>query len=195
VLISPYIGCANALSGPFRVGLFPTGGAIPEDLQIGRSGVIEQITAHALGGQTQFLAEDRHLGKSSVLLAMVNRALGELEPDCLILSVDLRDGITSSNRLAHILLAQATQQNAGLKISALAKRGVLARLRQPARVGLAKAGALLGFQDEAAVVEAIGQALSPRDGTTLSKRLTRVVTRPTRGQSLRSTRHRSSTTG
>lgn len=159
------------LSGPFRVGLFPTGGAIPEDLQIGRSQVIEQITAHALGGQTQFLAEDRHLGKSSVLLAMVDRALGEAGRDCLVLSVDLRDGIGSSKRLAQVLLTQATQQNAGLKIAALAKRGAIARLGDPARVGLAKAGELLGFQDEAPIVEAIGQALCPRDDTSLADAL------------------------
>jgi hypothetical protein len=154
-----------------RVGLFPAGGAIVEDLQIGRSRVIEQITTHALGGETQFLAEDRHLGKSSVLLAMVNRALREPADGGLVLSVDLRDGISSSGKLAQDLLAQAIQQNAGLRIAALAKRGALARLRQPARVGLAKAGELFGLGDEAAVVEAISQALSPREGTTLENAL------------------------
>lgn len=111
------------LSGPLRVGLFPTGGAIAEDLQIGRSRVIEQITTHALGGETQLLAEDRHLGKSSVLLAMVNRALREPGDGRLVLSVDLRDGITSSGKLAQLLLTQATQQKAGLRIAALARRG------------------------------------------------------------------------
>jgi hypothetical protein len=101
------------LSGPLRVGLFPAGGAIVENLQIGRSRVIEQITTHALGGETQFLAEDRHLGKSSVLLAMVNRALREPADGGLVLSVDVRDGISSSGKLAQDLLAQAIQQNAG----------------------------------------------------------------------------------
>jgi hypothetical protein len=153
------------------VALFPTGGAIVEDLQIGRSRVIDQITTHALGGETQFLAEDRHLGKSSVLLAMVNRALREPQDGRLILSVDLRDGITSSGNLAQVLLTQATQQKAGLKIAALAKRGALARLGQPAREQLAKASDLFGLQDEASALEAIAQALSPQDGATLDKTL------------------------
>jgi hypothetical protein len=153
------------------VALFPTGGAIAEDLQIGRSRVIEQITTHALGGETQFLAEDRHLGKSSVLLAMVNRALREPQDGRLVLSVDLRDGITSSGKLAQILLTQAAQQKAGLKIGALAKRGALARLSQPAREQLAKASELFGLQDEAAALEAITQALSPQDGATLDNAL------------------------
>ena len=159
------------LSGPLRVGLFPTSGAIAENLQIGRSRVIDQITTHALGGETQLLAEDRHLGKSSVLLAMVNRALREPEDGRLVLSVDLRDGITSSRKLAQLLLTQASQQKAGLKIAALARRGALAHLGQPAREGLAKAADLFDLQDEAAAVEAITQALNLRDGATLDSAL------------------------
>lgn len=153
------------------MGLFPTGGAIPEDLQIGRSHVIEQLTAHAMGGQTQFLAEDRHLGKSSVVLAMVNRALGEPATGCLVLSVDLRDGIDSSEKLAKTLLTQAAHQGAGLKIAALARKGALARIGQPVRAGLKNAGDLLGLRDEAAVVAAIGDALTPRDDVTLEDAL------------------------
>jgi hypothetical protein len=100
-----------------------------------------------------------------------NRALRDPEDGRLALSVDLRDGINSPGKLAQVLLTQAAQQNAGLKIAALAQRGTLARLRQPARAGLGKAGDLFGLQDEAAVVEAIGQALTPSDGSTLDNAL------------------------
>lgn len=52
------------------VALFPTRGAIPEELQIGRASAIGDMTSTAEGGTTLIFAEDRRLGKSSMLLAM-----------------------------------------------------------------------------------------------------------------------------
>ena len=60
------------------VALFPTRGAIPEELQIGRASAIGDITSAAEGGTTLIFAEDRRLGKSSMLLAMTDRILREL---------------------------------------------------------------------------------------------------------------------
>ena len=51
------------------VALFPTRGAIPEELQIGRASAIGDMTSAAEGGSTLIFAEDRRLGKSSMLLA------------------------------------------------------------------------------------------------------------------------------
>jgi hypothetical protein len=150
------------LSFAARVALFPTSGAIPEGLQIGRTTTIDQITARALGGETQLLAEDRHLGKSSVLLAMTDRALrGGTDEDRLVLSVDLRDGIAGSDALARRLLEQASQQHAGTKIAALAKRGNVKRLTEPLRQGVLHAGQLFGLSDEAAIIDALASGLTP----------------------------------
>lgn len=159
------------LPRPQIVALFPTSGAIAEDLQVGRTEVIEQITDRALGGQTLIFAEDRHLGKSSVLSAMVGRSLREPEDGRLVLSVDLRDGIPDSTHLARALLSQASKQGAGARISALANKSKLSRLAgKPAGEGLRAAARLLDLQDEAAAVEEITQALSPA-GASLERAL------------------------
>jgi hypothetical protein len=88
------------------IALFPTGGAIPEELQIGRSAATAEITAAAIAGSTLIFAEARRLGKSSLLLAMTDRILRE-DNGRTALSVDLRDGVSDSASLANILLTQA----------------------------------------------------------------------------------------
>ncbi len=155
------------LSRATRVALFPTSGAIPESLQIGRTTIIDQITGRALGGETQLLAEDRHLGKSSVLRAMADRALRDADDDRLVLSIDLRDGISSSVALAHRLLEQASQQHAGAKIAALARRGPVQRLTGSLRESVLTAGDLLGLRDEAAILKALTNGLTPTDAVTI----------------------------
>lgn len=109
------------LSRPEAVALFPTGGAIPEELQIGRSAVIEDLTASAEGGQTLIFAENRHLGKSSLLLAMVDRILATSRGRK-ALSVDLRDGIDDSGALAAALLAQEDALEVQREIAIAIKR-------------------------------------------------------------------------
>jgi hypothetical protein len=152
------------LSRAEAVALFPTGGAIPEELQIGRSAVIEDLTASAEGGQTLIFAENRHLGKSSLLLAMVDRVLarGKCRK---ALSVDLRDGIDNSGALAAALLAQADRQGAGRSIAAMVVKGKLSRMAPPAIDRLRAAGDLLGESDEVRALEKLADALRPAGAT------------------------------
>lgn len=151
-----------ALSPAERVALFPTGGAIPEALQIGRTLTIAQLTDAAIGGSTVILAEDRHLGKSSLLLAVVDRTLKERRDDRLVLSVDLRDGIPDSTALASRLLAQATNQDAGAKVAAMNAKGRLSRtLSESTRRQLRSAGEMLGESDEAAIILKLVGMLQP----------------------------------
>jgi hypothetical protein len=159
------------LSPASRVALFPTSGAIPESLQIGRTATIDRITARALGGETQLLAEDRHLGKSSVLRAMADRALRDVDDHRLVLSVDLRDGIANSGALARQLLDQAAHQGAGLKIATLSRRGALKRIGRPLGEGLAGAGEILGVEDPAAILAAITTGLTSAAEVTLDSAL------------------------
>ena len=67
------------------------------------------MTSAADGGSTLIFAEDRRLGKSSMLLAVTDRILRDGK-DRMALSVDLRDGITDSGVLATTLLTQAAKQ-------------------------------------------------------------------------------------
>lgn len=159
------------LSPESRVALFPTSGAIPEILQIGRTAIIDRITARALGGETQLLFEDRHLGKSSVLRAMADRSLRDVDDHRIVLSVDLRDGISDSQALARQLLDQAAHQGSGLKIAALARRGALKRMARPLREGLTSAGELLGLEDPAAILAAISDGLTPTGEVSLNDAL------------------------
>ena len=157
------------LSRPEAVALFPTGGAIPEELQIGRSAVIEDLTASAEGGQTLIFAENRHLGKSSLLLAMVDRILAT-SGGRKALSVDLRDGIDDSGALAAALLAQADKQGAGRGIAAMVVKGKLSRMAPQALDRLRLAGDLLGESDEVRTAEKLADSLQPA-GATMRKAL------------------------
>jgi hypothetical protein len=144
------------------VALFPTSGAIPEELQIGRASAIGDMTTAAEGGSTLIFAEDRRLGKSSMLLAVTDRILRDGE-DRMALSVDLRDGITDSGVLAATLLTQAAKQGAGAKVKAMTAKGLLKKTLAPgAAAGVRAAGVLLGEQDDAAAVGKLMDLLAPK---------------------------------
>jgi hypothetical protein len=144
------------------VALFPTRGAIPEELQIGRASAIGDMTSAAEGGTTLIFAEDRRLGKSSMLLAMTDRILRDGE-DPMALSVDLRDGITDSGVLAVTLLTQAAKQGAGAKVKAMTAKGLLKKALAPSAAdGVRAAGVLLGEQDDAAAVSKLMDLLAPK---------------------------------
>jgi hypothetical protein len=146
------------------IALFPTSGAIPEELQIGREAAIGDITTAAEGGSTLIFAEDRRLGKSSMLLAMTDRVLRDGR-DRMALSVDLRDGIADSDVLAATLLTQAGKQGAGTKVKAMTARGKLKRLAPGAATGVRAAGVLLGEQDDAAALGKLVESLAPTDAS------------------------------
>ncbi len=146
------------------VALFPTGGAIPEELQIGRSAVIDDLTAAATGGSTLIFAEARRLGKSSLLLAMTDRILRDAK-DRIALSVDLRDGVANSGVLASTLLTQANKQGAGAAVKAMATKNKLSQLAPAALNKLRAAGKVLGEADDAAALGALGALLSPSGAT------------------------------
>jgi hypothetical protein len=151
-----------AVSRAEMIALFPTGGAIPEELQIGRSKAIADITAAALGGRTLIFAENRRLGKSSMLLAMTDRIL-RCGDDRSALSVDLRDGVGDSTSLASMLLKQAGKQGAASKIEGMLAKGKLAKLTPSASRGLRAAAGILGVQDELAAAVAIEGMLTSGD--------------------------------
>ncbi|HTA13188.1 MAG TPA: hypothetical protein VK765_07175 [Solirubrobacteraceae bacterium] len=131
-------------------------------MQIGRASAIDNMTAAAEGGSTLLFAEDRHLGKSSMLLAVTERILRDGE-DRIALSVDLRDGITDSGVLAATLLAQAGKQGAGAKVKAMTAKGLLKKTLAPGAVaGVRAAGVLLGEQDDAAAVGKLMDLLAPK---------------------------------
>lgn len=142
------------------VALFPTGGAIPEELQIGRSAAISDITAAAIGGSTLIFAEARRLGKSSLLLAMTDRILNGSR-NRTALSVDLRDGMDSSASLAGVLLKQADKQGAGARIKGMVTKGKLVKLTPKASKGLVAAATLLDEQDELAAISSLERLLTP----------------------------------
>lgn len=158
------------LSRAEAIALFPTGGAIPEALQIGRTQVITDLTAASAGGQTLIFAENRHLGKSSLLLAMTDRvqATGK---DRAVLSVDLRDGIDGSAALAATLLAQANKQGAGAGVRAMVVKGRLSRMATPQALDkLRSAGELLGESNEVDTAIKLANLLTP-SGATLRRAL------------------------
>lgn len=142
--------------------MFPTSGAIPEELQIGRTSAIGDMTSSAEGGSTLIFAEDRRLGKSSVLLAVTDRILRGAR-DRMALSVDLRDGITDSSVLAATLLAQAAKQSAGAKVKAMTAKGKLKKLAPGASAGVRAAGVLLGEEDDAVALGKLVELLTPKD--------------------------------
>ena len=146
------------------VALFPTSGPLREELQIGRGQAIESITAAAAGGATLICAEDRHLGKSSLLLAMTDRVLRHAS-ERMALSVDLRDGVASSQALAATLLTQADKQDAGARIKAMIVKGKLRKLAPASLTGLGAAGALLGEQDDLAAAQRLITQLTPAQAT------------------------------
>ncbi len=152
------------LSRVEAIALFPTGGAIPEELQIGRSQAIADLTAASEGGQTLIFAEDRRLGKSSLLLAMTDRVLAA-NKDRMALSVDLRDGVDSSDALATALLTQAGKQGAGASVRGMVVKGKLSRLAPRALDGLRSAGELLGEQDDVGAATKLAEMLTPRGAT------------------------------
>ncbi len=141
--------------------LFPTSGAIPEELQIGRASAIGDMTAAAEGGSTLIFAEDRRLGKSSTLLAVTDRILRGGH-DRMALSVDLRDGITDSGVLAATLLTQAAKQGAGAKVKAMTAKGVFKKLAPASAAGVRAAGELLGEEDDAAALGKLVGLLVPK---------------------------------
>ena len=98
---------------------------------------------------------------------MADRALRSTEDHRLVLSVDLRDGIGSSTALARRLLEQASHQHAGAKIAALARRGPVQRLTGSIRQSVLAAGDLLGVKDEAAILKAVTEGLSPTDAVAI----------------------------
>ena len=144
--------------------LFPTSGAIPEELQIGRASAIADMTTAAEGGSTMIFAEDRRLGKSSMLLAMTDRILRSGQ-DRMALSVDLRDGIADSGVLAATLLTQAGKQGAGAKVKAMSAKGMLKRLTPGSSAGVRAAGVLLDEQDDAAALGKLLDLLTPKGAT------------------------------
>ena len=152
------------LSRVEAIALFPTGGAIPEELQIGRSQAIVDLTAASEGGQTLIFAEDRRLGKSSLLLAMTDRVLAA-NNDRMALSVDLRDGIDSSDTLAAALLAQADKQGAGRNVKGLVVKGKLSGMAPRALEGLRSAGELLGAPDDVGAATKLAEMLTPNGAT------------------------------
>jgi hypothetical protein len=131
------------------VALFPTSGAIDEELQIGRSAEIEQLTISALAGENRIIAEPRRVGKSSVVKAARNRIIHQRDERRTVLSVDLRDGLSTPAELADELFKQARQQGAG------GARGVIKHLergledvaRTAAEVDLGKIAEQLGAQE------------------------------------------------
>lgn len=146
------------------VALFPTSGAIPEELQIGRASAISDMTTAAEGGSTMIFAEDRRLGKSSTLLAMTDRILRKSQ-DRMALSVDLRDGIADSGVLAATLLTQADKQGAGAKVKAMSAKGMLKKLTPGSSAGVRAAGVLLDEQDDASALGKLLDLLTPKDAT------------------------------
>jgi hypothetical protein len=146
------------------VASFPTSGAIPEELQIGRAAAISDMTTAAEGGSTIIFAEDRRLGKSSMLLAMTDRILRS-GGDRMALSVDLRDGIANSGVLAATLLTQADKQGAGAKVKAMSTKGMMKKLTPGSSAGVRAAGMLLGEQDDAAVLVKLLDLLVPKDAS------------------------------
>lgn len=168
------IVAVTALPREELIALFPTGGAIPETLQIGRSNAIDAIRADALGGTTLILAEDRHLGKSSVIRAVVDRALKDPVEGRLALWVDLRDSVPDSSSLAYKLLEQANAQGAhgriaamiaGKKLAKTVTGGLLDRLRSAGQV------LGLGEQDGFAAATKLLELLTPAATTTLEEAL------------------------
>jgi hypothetical protein len=118
------------------VALFPTSGAIDEELQIGRLSEIGLLTESALAGENRIIAAPRRVGKSSLIGAALKRILHRSDQVRTALSVDLRDGISNSAGLAVELLNQARRQGAG------GRQAVVKQLAQQAQEAAQAAGAL-----------------------------------------------------
>jgi hypothetical protein len=143
------------------VGLFPTSGAIDEELQIGRLNEIELLTQSAIAGENRIIAEPRRVGKSSVIGAALKRVLHDKNVKRTALSVDLRDGISNSAELAVELLSQARQQRAG------GGRGAIKRITQQIQgaaravvpLDLGKVADDLDAEEVSAAVQGLAEAL------------------------------------
>jgi hypothetical protein len=156
---------------PVRLSLFPTSRAISEPLQIGRTGAIDQLLAWALAGTSVLLLEERRIGKSSVALAVLDR-IRNAGDGTLALHADLRDGVGDSVALVRKLLDQATTQDAGTRITALAAKNKLARnVNEKVRRQIRLTGTLLGVDNEIATILDLGEALTPGRTTSLSRAL------------------------
>ena len=112
------------------VSLFPTRRAIPEELQIGRTEIIEAIEGMVVAGSSVLLLEERRIGKSSVALAVVNRIRNQSDQGALGIHLDLRYDTGYSAAVAKQLLSQARAQGADRRVAALLRRGKLSQDRR-----------------------------------------------------------------
>jgi len=110
--------------------LFPTKGAIPEALQIGRADAIREITERLVQGDDVLTIEARRVGKSSAIghgaLVRVHEEYGGV-----IAQTDLRlSGIQTAAALADALVRSALQTGAGEPLKQEKASRILARTRR-----------------------------------------------------------------
>jgi hypothetical protein len=147
--------------------LFPTSGAIDEELLIGRGGAVTDIARRMLGRRDTLLVEPRQVGKSSTLQAAIQ--VSQRGEGLVVAHCDLKiDGVQTSSDLGARLLQRAAKTGAGDLPSARARlRGVLGRGAKKATVpieALALAAEALGVSpDLTAVVEALNDILRRGD--------------------------------
>ena len=92
--------------------LFPTVGAIDEELMIGRTEVVGALTDRLAGGHDALIIEPRQVGKSSVLRAVTQRL--RRSDSAGVAQTDLKiDGVQNSMVLGDRLLTTAREAGAG----------------------------------------------------------------------------------
>lgn len=164
------------------VALFPTSGVIDEELQVGRLTEIEGLTTSALAGENRSIAAPRRVGKSSLIGAALKRILHHPDEKRTALSVDLRDGVSSSADLAVELLNQARQQRAGGRRAAtkrLAQRAQDAA-QATAKLDLAKMAEDLDADEVSAALQGLVAAL--RDGRASLHEVLKILDEFSRGK-------------
>jgi hypothetical protein len=88
--------------------LFPTGGAIDEERQIGRAAVVEELRDRFVGGRDTLMIEPRQVGKTSVLRASLQATSRAHE--LVVARADLKaDAIGNSAQLGAKLLETAAE--------------------------------------------------------------------------------------
>lgn len=92
--------------------LFPTGGAIDEERQIGRAAVIDELRDRFVGGRDTLMIEPRQVGKTSVLRASLQAA--SRTQHLVLARADLKaDAIGNSAQLGAKLVTTAAQGGPG----------------------------------------------------------------------------------
>jgi hypothetical protein len=152
--------------------LFPTVGAIDEELQIGRAAVIAELADRFTSGSDTLMIEPRQVGKTSVLRAALQAACRS--DDIVVAQADLHaDAIDNSAQLGATLVETAAEH--GLSSGLLAKR---------LKKQVSKVGDALGPPAEtvAAIADALGV---PAEVTSVVKAVERALVaaahRPHRG--------------